>query len=75
MSRAGPGGFSSLTHRAADGTARISLMMGEIFVQPWALRRTFQAEREHAESCKDFARRQGFRLIVLVARVAVSCSS
>jgi len=46
----------------------MSLMMEEIFDQPRALRRTFKAEREHAESFKVFARRQGFRLIVLVAR-------
>lgn len=46
----------------------MSLMMEEIFDQPRALRRTFKAEREHAESVKQYARRQGFRLIVLVAR-------
>lgn len=46
----------------------MSLMMDEIFDQPRALRRTLKAEREHAESFKDFARRRGFRLIVLVAR-------
>jgi len=46
----------------------MSLMMEEIFDQPRALRRTFKAERQHAESVKQYARRQGFRLIVLVAR-------
>ena len=46
----------------------MSLMMEEIFDQPRALRRTFKAEREHAESVKQYARRRGLRLIVLVAR-------
>lgn len=46
----------------------MSRMLEEIFDQPRALRRTFKAERAHAESFKAFARRQGFRLIVLVAR-------
>ena len=46
----------------------MSLMMEEIFDQPRALRRTFQAERAHAEAVKRYAVRKGFRLIVLVAR-------
>jgi glucosamine--fructose-6-phosphate aminotransferase (isomerizing) len=46
----------------------MSLMMQEILEQPRALRRTLKAEREHAESFKEFARRKDFRLIVLVAR-------
>jgi glucosamine--fructose-6-phosphate aminotransferase (isomerizing) len=46
----------------------MSFMMQEIFDQPRALRRTFKAEREHAESFQRFARQQGFCLIVLVAR-------
>ncbi len=43
-------------------------MMQEIFEQPEALRRTFEAERAHALEFKRFARRQKFRLMVLVAR-------
>lgn len=46
----------------------MSLMLEEIFDQPRALRRTFKAEREHAQSFKQFARQKDFRLIVLVAR-------
>jgi glucosamine--fructose-6-phosphate aminotransferase (isomerizing) len=46
----------------------MSRMMDEIFEQPRALRRTFKAEREHAESFKRFAIKKGFQLIVLVAR-------
>ena len=46
----------------------MSLMMDEIFEQPRALRRTFEAERSHAMDFKEFARKQNFRLIVLVAR-------
>ncbi|MFB3922225.1 MAG: SIS domain-containing protein [Terriglobia bacterium] len=46
----------------------MSLMMEEILDQPHALRRTFEAEREHAEVVKQYARRQGFQVIVLVAR-------
>jgi glutamine---fructose-6-phosphate transaminase (isomerizing) len=46
----------------------MSLMMEEIREQPRALERTFKAEREHAKEFSRFARRQGFRLIVLVAR-------
>jgi glucosamine--fructose-6-phosphate aminotransferase (isomerizing) len=46
----------------------MSLMMEEIFDQPRALRRTFQAERAHAEAVKRYAVKKGFRLIVLVAR-------
>jgi len=47
---------------------RMSLMMREILEQPEALRRTFRAEREHAGEFQAFARKQNFRLIVLVAR-------
>lgn len=43
-------------------------MMEEIFEQPGALARTFEAEREHALEFKRFARRRNFRLVVLVAR-------
>ena len=46
----------------------MSLMMEEIQEQPLVLRRTLQAEREHALEFKEFARKQNFRLIVLVAR-------
>lgn len=46
----------------------MSLMMEEILDQPRALMRTFKAEREHAEVVKQYARRQGFQVIVLVAR-------
>lgn len=46
----------------------MSLMMEEILEQPQALRRTFEAERDHAMEFSRFARRQKFRLIVLVAR-------
>src|SRR5712691_8504453 len=45
-----------------------SLMLEEILEQPQALRRTFEAERAHAVRFKQFAERQNFRLIVLVAR-------
>ena len=45
-----------------------SLMLDEILEQPQALRRTFEAERAHAVRFKQFAGRQNFRLIVLVAR-------
>ncbi len=43
-------------------------MTEEIFEQPRALRRTFEAEREHALEFKRFVRGQDFHLIVLVAR-------
>lgn len=43
-------------------------MMEEILDQPRALRRTFEAEREHTLEFKQFARKQNFRLVVLVAR-------
>jgi glucosamine--fructose-6-phosphate aminotransferase (isomerizing) len=46
----------------------MSLMFEEICDQPRALRRTFQAERAHAEAVKRYARKKGIRLIVLVAR-------
>lgn len=46
----------------------MSLMMDEILEQPQALRRTFEAERDHAREFSRFAQRQRFRLIVLVAR-------
>jgi glucosamine--fructose-6-phosphate aminotransferase (isomerizing) len=43
-------------------------MMEEILEQPLALKRTLAAERHHALAFADFARKQNFRLIVLVAR-------
>jgi len=43
-------------------------MVHEIFDQPQALKRTFEAEREHAREFKKFAQRQNFRLVLLVAR-------
>src|SRR5579863_1787974 len=46
----------------------MSLMMDEILEQPQALRRTFEAKRDHAHEFSRFAQRQRFRLIVLVAR-------
>jgi glucosamine--fructose-6-phosphate aminotransferase (isomerizing) len=46
----------------------MSFMLEEIFDQPGSLRQTFEAEREHAAEFRKFARRKGFRLIVLVAR-------
>lgn len=46
----------------------MSLMMEEIFEQPQALRRTFEVERARARDFQRFARKQNFRLIVLVAR-------
>ena len=46
----------------------MSLMMQEILDQPRALKRTLEAEREHAVDFKRFAAQQNFRLIVLVAR-------
>lgn len=46
----------------------MSRMMREILEQPRALRQTFQAERDHALEFQPFARRQNFRLVVLVAR-------
>jgi len=46
----------------------MSLMIKEILEQPRALARTFQAERAHALEFRKFARRQNFRLVVLVAR-------
>lgn len=46
----------------------MSLMMEEIFDQPRALRRTFEAERDHVRDFERFARQHQFRLIVLVAR-------
>ncbi len=46
----------------------MSFMLEEIFDQPGSLRETFEAEREHAAEFREFARRKGFRLIVLVAR-------
>src|SRR5215468_4696528 len=46
----------------------MSLMMDEIFEQPEALKRTFEAERTHAFEFSRFAQRKKFRLIVLVAR-------
>ncbi len=46
----------------------MSLMLKEILEQPQALRRTFEAERDHALRFRQFASQQNFRLIVLVAR-------
>lgn len=46
----------------------MSLMMQEILEQPEVLRRTFRAECEHAREFQAFARKQNFRLVVLVAR-------
>jgi len=46
----------------------MSRMMEEIHEQPEALRRTFAAERGHAEQFRKFAASRDFRLIVLVAR-------
>ena len=43
-------------------------MMKEIFEQPQALARTFQAERAHALDFQRVAQKHNFRLIVLVAR-------
>jgi len=43
-------------------------MMEEILEQPLALKRTLAAERHHALAFADFARKQNFRLVVLVAR-------
>jgi glucosamine--fructose-6-phosphate aminotransferase (isomerizing) len=46
----------------------MSFMMREILDQPRALRRCYEAERKHAIELKNFAARQDFRLILLVAR-------
>lgn len=46
----------------------MSHMMEEILEQPQALRRAFDAEREHALSFRRFAQKRNFRLVVLVAR-------
>lgn len=46
----------------------MSRMMDEILEQPKALERTLEAEGAHARKFSQFARRQNFRLIVLVAR-------
>jgi glucosamine--fructose-6-phosphate aminotransferase (isomerizing) len=46
----------------------MSLMMKEILEQPDALARTFRAERAHALKFARLAKKQNFRLIVLVAR-------
>ncbi|MGB7591242.1 MAG: SIS domain-containing protein, partial [Terriglobia bacterium] len=46
----------------------MSQMMEEILEQPLALKRTLAAERHHALAFADFARKQNFRLVVLVAR-------
>jgi glucosamine--fructose-6-phosphate aminotransferase (isomerizing) len=43
-------------------------MLKEILEQPQALRATFKAERAHALEFMKFARKQNFRLVVLVAR-------
>ncbi len=46
----------------------MSFMTDEIFDQPRALRRTFEAERAHALEFRRFVQRHNFRLITLVAR-------
>lgn len=46
----------------------MSRMLNEILEQPQALKRTFEAEREHALEFMKFARARKFRLVVLVAR-------
>jgi glutamine---fructose-6-phosphate transaminase (isomerizing) len=46
----------------------MSRLLHEILEQPEVLRRTLEAEREHALQFRDFARKQKFRLVVLVAR-------
>ena len=46
----------------------MSFMMREILDQPRALRRCYEAEREHAIELKKFAGSKDFRLILLVAR-------
>jgi len=46
----------------------MSRMMEEIREQPKALRRTFDAERDHAADFKKFISKRSIRLIVLVAR-------
>jgi len=46
----------------------MSLMLNEILEQPQALRRTFQAERAHAQEFMKSARQRNFRLVVLLAR-------
>ncbi len=46
----------------------MSFMMKEILDQPRALARCYDAERKHAIELRQFATRQDFRLILLVAR-------
>jgi glucosamine--fructose-6-phosphate aminotransferase (isomerizing) len=46
----------------------MSFMMREILDQPRALRRCYEADRKHAIELRNFAGRQDFRLILLVAR-------
>ena len=46
----------------------MSLMMQEIFEQPEALRRTYEAEGEHAFALREIVRQRDFRMVVLVAR-------
>ena len=46
----------------------MSYMLDEILEQPQALERTFSAERAHALDFKAFAKKQNFRLMLLVAR-------
>jgi len=46
----------------------MSLMMQEILEQPQALRRTYEAEGEHAFALREVVRQRNFRLVVLVAR-------
>ncbi|MGH9377185.1 MAG: SIS domain-containing protein [Terriglobia bacterium] len=45
-----------------------TLMIKEIFEQPGALERTLRAEREHVLEFRNFARKNPFRMIVLVGR-------
>jgi glutamine---fructose-6-phosphate transaminase (isomerizing) len=46
----------------------MSFMMREILDQPRALLRCYKAEHKHAIELKNFAQRQDFRMILLVAR-------
>jgi len=46
----------------------MSLMLKEILEQPRALRKMFQAERDHALDFRKSTRQRNFRLVVLVAR-------
>ena len=46
----------------------MSLMMQEIFEQPEALRRTYEAEGEHAFTLREIFRERNSRMVVLVVR-------